>query len=565
MVITPATAKINLEVVPYFKGKGPQINAAATAAVEQLSHAQMVATVTKFIDGLIQSGVKELATAADDGSDTAAQQKAQGNLDKYVTDEPNVDSFKNEVADKLAQNIYVVKQLLIDGGLANQRGDTLTFKAEDGVFGKDIVFESVQELAEQTLASIHTKLSAYGIKVNAEEAAQLKQVITRELKNPPKPKSEATPRTSSAAETSTTTPISTEKPATASENTTAENSNTSIINDLKEKQNKLAKQLMAIPEIQIFLNQKADQNQESGMSQLRTINQKIIENESVVNNGTDLTSAFKTFQDNLKDNIQFIQANLSKGNFLEEFNKLTDDQKIQVGILLKNIEITVDEKTMVDLTGRITGQLGENTKKNLQTRLTHLINEFETPANSQDATAASTLALNLNKANEYLEQYNGALKEIENQKLPTPKEIVEKQKATNKFLEQIQESLKDNTLSIEEVKIIAKSLTLKNEERKSGKASPAIDNIFGRFIDSMKEKGQELGIEITEEGLKQFAGTAVVLAIGAALFCPNLVGNLTKGAFSLGTMLTQTILPLYQNMNQNAAIAALAENNQKSK
>jgi hypothetical protein len=559
MVSTSTTPQIDLSKVTYFKNKDPhQIDHAKSQAVDQLSHAEMVKNFTGFIQDLIKLEVGNLETAAKDTGNPEAQ-KAAESLSKYKADS-TVTSFKGVVADELAKNIYAVQHLLINDNLANQRGDTLTFKEKDGVFGKDIVFESVQELAEQTLASIHTKLSAYGIKVNAEKAAQLKQVIIQELKKPPKPKSEATPGTSSAAETSTTTPISTEKPATASENTTAENSNTSIINDLKEKQNKLAKQLMAIPKIQIFLNQKADQDQESGMSQLRTINQKI----SVVNNGTDLTSAFNTFQDNLKDNIQFIQANLDKGNFLEEFNKLTDDQKIQVGILLKNIEITVDEKTMVDLTGRITGQLGENTKKNLQTRLTSLINEFETPGNSQDATAASTLALNLSKANEHLEKYNQALQDVKNKNLPTQQEIQEKQQATANFLESIKKGLGNGQLSPEDVKVIQKSLELTEEKRKSGKASPAIDNILGNFIDTLKEKGKELGLNITEESLKQFAGSAVVLAIGATLFCPNLIGNLAKGAFSLGTMMTQTVIPLYERHAQNNMMKALAQNKQNS-
>lgn len=555
MVSISPTINFDLSRVTYFKDKGSQIDQAKAKAVEQLSHAEMVTVVTGFIDKLIQSGVEELATAAKNGSNT----EAQGHLDKYRTDTTTVASFKGKVADELAKNIYAVQHLLIKNNLANPDGTEVKFKKKDDVLGQDIVFESVQELAEQTLASIHTKLSAYGIKVNAEEAAQLKKVIIEELKKPPKPKSE-TPEVTPPVVTGTTSDASqSDKTATASENTPAENSNTSIINDLKEQQNKLAKQLIAIPEIQTFLNQKADQNQESGMSQLRELNQKIKERGKDWDKNLDtVTGALKSFQDNLAENVKFIADHLRKETFISAFETLDNNKKIQVGILLKNLETTVDETTMVGLTGKITGQLGEKAKESLRTKLGGLIEQ-----QNQSEKLANPFALNLNKANEYLEKYNGALKEIKNKNLPTQKKIAEKQKATDEFLGQIQESLDDKTLSIEDVKVINKSLGLTEEQRKSGKASPAIDNICGRFIDSMKEKGKELGIDITEEGLKQFAGTAVVLAIGAALFCPNLVGNLTKGAFSLGAMITQTVLPLYQNITQANLTKTLAESANK--
>ncbi len=75
----------------------------------------------------------------------------------------------------------------------------------------------------------------------------------------------------------------------------------------------------------------------------------------------------------------------------------------------------------------------------------------------------------------------------------------------------------------------------------------------------MKEKAKEQGIEITEEGLKQFAGIGVALAIGTTLLCPHLIGNLAKGAFSLGTMITQIGLPLYEKHTQSNIIKTLAQ------
>jgi hypothetical protein len=212
---------------------------------------------------------------------------------------------------------------------------------------------------------------------------------------------------------------------------------------------------------------------------------------------------------------------------------------------------------MVGLTGKITGQLGNGVKQSLQTKLSSLIDDNSNTPNT-------LFTLNLSKANEHLEKYNQALKDIKSKNLSTQQEIQDKQKATNEFLEDIKGDLKNKTLSIEDVKVIQKSLEVTEEKRKSGKASPAIDNIFGNFINSMKEKAKEQGIEITEEGLKQFAGIGVALAIGTTLFCPKLLGGLVQSAFSLGTMLTQTIIPIYNNMTQTNIAKALTEKTKQS-
>lgn len=547
MVISPTTTNFDSQTVPYLKGKSPE-DVKKAAAVEQPSHAQMVTVVTNFLDDLINSGTE---TATGDTSNTEVKKTVK------------------EVAGDLARHLFTVKELLVQDGSAIKKADGSTLflaKAESNLNN------SVNNLAEQTLASIHTKLSAYGIKVNDEEAAQLKKVIIEELKKPPKPKS-AADTTASAASTAATTTTSTAATAdtaapTATPSTTTstslENPIIFLINFLKEKQSELTKGLLGSNSIVTFLNQQADEKtgQASGISQLRELNQKIKETGKDWDKNLDtVTGALESFDANLAENKKFIETHLGKDNFIEELVKLVkldENRQVQVGILLKNLEITIDEKTMVNLTGKITGQLGEKAKESLRTELGDLIEQ-----QNQSKKLANPFALNLNGANEYLEKYNGALKEIKNKNLPTQQEIQEKQQATANFLESIKEGLDNNQLSIEDVKVINKSLGLTEEQRKSGKASPAIDNMCGRFIDSMKEKGKELGIEITEEGLKQFAGTAVVLAIGAALFCPNLVGNLTKGAFSLGAMITQTVLPLYQNITQANLTKTLAESANK--
>jgi hypothetical protein len=207
---------------------------------------------------------------------------------------------------------------------------------------------------------------------------------------------------------------------------------------------------------------------------------------------------------------------------------------------------------MVSLTGKITGQLGDRTKKDLLRQLGSLIEQQD-----QSKESASSSELNMGKANKRLGEYNQALKNIETQHLPTQGIIAKKQEATAEFLENIKGDLANGSLSIDDVKVIQKSIGLTEEERKSGKASPAIDNILDRFITPLKEQCEKYCI--TTEDLKQFAGTTAALAIGAALFCPNLVPGLANGVFRLGTMLTQTIIPIYTNMTQTNITKTLAQ------
>jgi hypothetical protein len=560
MVSNPTTINFDLSRVTYFKDKGTQIDQAKAQAVDQLSHAEMVKDLTGFIDALIELKVDKLEAVAKD-TDNPKAQKAAESLDKYKEDR-TVTSFKGEVADELAKNIYAVQHLLIQDNLANPNGQEMTFRKKGDVLGSHIVSDSAKELTEQTLASIHTKLSAYGIKVNAKEAAQLKQVIIEELKKPPKPKSEVDITASAAAEAASTAATTETTDTTATpEKTPPENPNNSTIDSFKEEYSKLAKGLLKCESVITFLNQPADSKtgQASGISQLRELNERIKQEVSGWNNLDEAGPALKSFQDNLAENVKFIADHLRKETFISAFETLDNNKKIQVGILLKNLETTVDEKIMVGLTGKITGQLGNGVKQNLQTELSNLIE------NHNNSNTPNTLfTLNLSKANEHLEKYNQALKDIKSKNLSTQQEIQEKQKATAHFLESIKEGLGNRQLSPEDVKVIQKSLELTEEKRKSGKASPAIDNILGNFIDTLKEKGKELGLNITEESLKQFAGSAVVLAIGATLFCPNLIGNLAKGAFSLGTMMTQTVIPLYERHAQNNMMKALAQNKQNS-
>jgi hypothetical protein len=554
MVIAPATAQIfDLSKVTYLNGKNSdQINQAA--AVEQPSHADMVKVVTGFIDGLINLEVGKLETAASNGSDSKAQQKAQGNLDQYNQDKDSaVTPFVTEVAGDLAKHLFTVKKLLINDDLAEQKdGQELKFKANSAGAGGNIATESAGELAKQALTSVQNRLIGYGISIDIKQAAELQKEIIRELKKPPGLNSEAATAVSAAAASTVAT----------TENIHPENPNISIIDFLKEKQSALAKGLLGSTLVVAFLNQPADRKtgQASGISQLREFNERIGETVGDWNSNLEkVENALKDFGTNLGENTKFITTYLGKDSFNAEFNKLSEDRKIQVGILLKNLETTVDEKTMVNLTGKITGQLGENAKQNLQIGLSSLISDHD---NSN--TPNTLFTLNLSKANEHLEKYNQALKDIKSKNLSTQQEIQDKQKATNEFLEDIKGDLKNKTLSIEDVKVIQKSLEVTEEKRKSGKASPAIDNIFGNFINSMKEKAKEQGIEITEEGLKQFAGIGVALAIGTTLFCPKLLGGLVQSAFSLGTMLTQTIIPIYNNMTQTNIAKALTEKTKQS-
>jgi hypothetical protein len=522
-------SNIDVRTIPYFKDKTDK-EISAAAAVQQPSHPEMLTVVTNFLDALINSGTE---TAAGNNSNTEAQ-KAEAQ--KIV----------QEVAGDLAKHVFIVKELLINDRLAKKQegGQGLAFIANTASgTGSYVARESIGELAKQALESVKTNLHSYGIEIDTSKATKLQEVIIQKLQNPPKPKSEVDITASAAAEAAST--------AATTENTPPENPNISIIDFLKEKHSELTKGLLGCRSIVTFLNQPADSKtgQASGISQLRELNKKI-EKEIDGWNNLDLDKAgpaLKSFRDNLTENAKFIADHLGKGTFISEFPTLDENKKIQVGILLKSLETTVDEKIMVGLTGKITGQLGNGVKQSLQTKLSSLIDDNSNTPNT-------LFTLNLSKANEHLEKYNQALKDIKSKNLSTQQEIQEKQKATNEFSEDIKRDLENKTLSIEDVKVIQKSLELTEEERKSGKASPAIDNIFGNFINSMKEKAKEQGIEITEEGLKQFAGIGVALAIGTTLFCPKLLGGLVQSAFSLGTMLTRTIIPIYNNMTQRNSL-----------
>ena len=535
MVISPTTAKIDPSKVPYLKGKSPE-EVKKAAGVEQPSHAAMVTVVTGFIDKLINLEVGKLETAAKDNANPEAQNTAKGNLDKYNADQDStVTPLVREVADDLAKHLFTVKELLVADKEASKREDGYTIVTKKGT---QKLNSSTNALVNQTLKLVQARLSNYGIKLDSTNTAKLKNEIIQELKSPPKPKS-AADTTASAA---TTDIASTATPPTTS--TSLENPIIFLINFLKEKQSKLTKGLLGSNSIVTFLNQQADEKtgQKSGMSLLRKSNQDI--KDKIANSNQDqIDSALQKFDTNLAENTKFIETHLGKNSFPNAFNQLTDDKKIQVGILLKNLEITVDEKTMVNLTGKITGQLGEKAKQNLETALENLINQQDTRKEP-----ANPLARNLSNANKRLGEYNTALENIKKQHLPTQRAIEEKQKATDEFLENIKDDLSDNRLTIEDVKVIKASIELTEEQRSSGKASPVIDNILGRFINPLKEQCEKYGI--TTEDLKQFAGTTAALVIGAALFCPNLVPGLTNGVFRLAGMMTEKLIPLYNSMTQ---------------
>jgi hypothetical protein len=188
MVIAPTTAtKVNFEV-SYLKGKSSE-QISTAAAVQQPSHAQMVAVVTNFIDGLIQSGDGKLEVAAGYGSNAEAQKIVQ------------------EVAGDLAKHVFIVKELLINDRLAKKQegGQRLAFMANTASgTGSYVARESIGELAKQALESVRTNLHSYGIEIDTSKATKLQEVIIQKLQNPPKPKSEVDITASAAAEAAST-------------------------------------------------------------------------------------------------------------------------------------------------------------------------------------------------------------------------------------------------------------------------------------------------------------------------------------------------------------------------
>ena len=490
MVIAPTI--FDLKTVPYLKDKSEQIKQAA--AVEQPSHAQMVAAVTKFIDGLIQSGVKELATAARDGSNT----EAQVNLDKYSHEQESVNSFKNGVAGGLAKNIYAVKQLLIHDELAEHKDNQeLTFKTKDSVDGSSIATESAGELAKQALQSVQDKLIGYGISIDNSQATQLQTEIIRELKAPPKPKNETT---TTASETPTEKPADYQKILADITNFTKEISNLDAV--------------------------KALLKQDNGLETLSKLNADLSHSNPLTDNEEAYNKALLSFQGNYEKNKAFISNNISNSEaFTTKFNSLDDENKLQIHIMLGNIESSTRHANTV----KEIAESAQEIKKNLSGDTFQQISK-ELDSLKENHTSQNK-GNNLDTVNNLLKDFR---KDIEaNDQLNGSERLTKKAEAPETFIEKISAEFKSNNLSTSDIELIKERLDPNKKETTEQSQKAITERVLKN-------------LNLSEEQLKGFAGIAVAAVVGLMVFCPNAIGNLVKSGTGLAAMAAQTLPMLFQ-------------------
>lgn len=520
------TIDFDLSRVTYFKDKGPQIDQAKAKAVEQLSHAEMVTVVTGFIDKLIQSGVKELATAARDASNT----EAQGHLDKYNAEITTVASFKGKVADELAKNIYAVQHLLIEDGLANPDGEQMTFKRKDGALGSSIVSTSAQELAQQALKSVQDELSAYGITVNAGETTKLEQVITGELKKPPKPKSE--------------TPEVTTEVVTKATSDTKQSDKAPTMDDIENFVKSIRQASPALA------------NLSKSRKGLEVLSQRINSISEEVGGGAVDQATLEKFQNTIFPNLA------DEKKFTDAVSELSQGEKAT----LKTILCAVHGQADKDMTCNEMSVYARNINKILGADSTSLksinngIDELIKTGESDTKPNKQPDLANLKKVNQLLVTFEQELTEA-NKLSSAEKKVAAREEAQTELLDELKMSLDANLIDVADLKMLKEVLA---------KPDSANSNYNERANKFLKD------LNISNDDLKQWGSMAAMLAVGLMIFCPKAItGVMHTGTGLLNMTLGNGILPLMlmnrfggdtkQGMNPLAAMMMMRNNNQASK
>lgn len=505
MVIAPPTTApiFDLSKVTYLKGKSSE-QISTAAAVEQPSHAQMVKVVTGFIDRLINLEVGKLATAAGDSSNPEAQQKATNHLNDYNTNkDSSVASFKNEVASGLAKNIYAVKQFLIEGGLAEYKDNQeLTFKTKDSVDGGKIAAESAKELAGQALTLVQDKLSAYGINIDNSKATELREGIIRELKAPP-----------SKNETTTTAekPVDHEKILADITNFTKEISNLDAVKTLLKKDN--------------------------GLETLSKLNADLSHSNPLTDNEEAYSKALLSFKGNYEQNKAFINQNISNSEtFTTKFNSLDDENKLQIQMMLENLELSTKHANTVKEIAESAQEIKKNLSRDAFQQISKELNNLK--ENSTNENKGN----NLDTVNNLLKDFRKDI-EASDQLNGNGERLTKKTEALETFVGKISAEFKSNNLSTSDIELIKERLDPNKQET----AEQSQKAITERVLKNLN---------LSEEQLKGFAGIAVAAVVGLMVFCPNAIGNLVKSGTGLAAMAAQTLPMLFQakammQMSQN--------------
>jgi hypothetical protein len=526
MVITPTTAtKVNFEV-SYLKSKSHE--EISVAAAQQPSHAEMVKLVTGFIDNLIQSGVQELKTVADDSSNAGAQQKAQGNLDKYNAD-ITVASFKNDVANDLAKNIYAVKQFLINDVLAEQKnGQALTFKANGDIDGSKIAEESAGELAKQALQSVQYRLSAYGINIDTSEATvlALRDKITGELKKPPEPKS-GTPEV--------TPPVVTETTSDASQ---SDKTPTSGDIEIFFKSIQQASPALA--------------NLSKSRKGLEVLSERISSISEEVGLGAVDQATLEKFQNSIFPNLA------DEKKFTAAVSKLSQVEKAALKTILCAVQGQADKdmtcKEMSVHARNINEALGANSTslKNINEGIDELI---KTGASDTQPNTELNLA-NLKKVNQLLVTFEQELTEA-NKLSSAAEKVTAREEAQKKLLNELKKSLDANLIDVADLKMLKEVLA---------KPDSANSNYNERANKFLKD------LNISTDDLKQWGSMTAMLAVGLMIFCPRAITNVMQPvtgllATTLGNGIPFMLMNHFggnnnQGINPIAALMMMKNNNQ---
>jgi hypothetical protein len=524
MVSNPTTTRFNLDAVPYLKGKSSEINKAA--AVEQPNHAEMVKVVTGFIDKLIQSGVDKLEEATRDGSNA----EAQGHLDKYKADTTTVASFKGEVADELAKNIYAVKQLLIEGGLAEHKDNQeLTFKANGTGADGNITTESAGELAKQALKSVEERLTIYGISIDTKQAAELQKEIIEELKSPPKPKSE-TPEVNP--------PVVTETTSDASQSDKA-----STAGDIEKFVKNIQQASPALANLS-----KSREGLEVLSLRIDSISEGV--------GGTVNKATLDKFQNSIFPNLA------DEKKFTAAVSKLSQDEKAALRTILSTVYGQADKyitcNEMSVHARNINKALGTNNTslQNINKGIDKLVEAGE--SDTQPNTLPETTRLKT--VNNLLKTFEEELTKA-NKLSSAAERVAAREKAQTELLSDLKSSLNGNLIDVADLKMLKEVLA---------KPDSANSNYNERANKFLKD------LNISTDDLKQWGSMTAMLAVGLMIFCPRAItGVMQAGTGLLNMTFGNGMLPLMlmnhfggdtkQGMNPLAAMMMMRNNNQSSK
>jgi hypothetical protein len=498
-----------LKAIPYVQGKTDEEIRVAVAAAG-VPHPEKVKIVTGFINNLINLEIGKLEKDASNPSDAKAQHEAQQSLIKYHTNSPV--ALVNEVADTLTKNIFIVQELI--GRDCEGYPDFDKTYAE----GLNNIEQSTEVLLHSAIDIVNSKLSGYSTKIDTNNLQQSAKALVQELRNPPKPKSQTT--INGEADSLTETAAKTVDKAEANTKAQAESpvNREKILADITN----FTKEISNLGAVKALLKK------DNGLETLSALNTDL--SNLIPKTDTEAyNKALLSFETNYEQNKTFINKNISDSEkFKTEFNKLDDEEKIQIQSMLKNLELTTKHTiTVKEIAGsaqEIKQALSGDSFQQISSKLNNL-KENSTNENQGN---------NLDTVNNLLKEFNKSLQDIEaNNQFSKGERINKKDEAIEAFTEKLSTEFKQDKLSISDIELIEERL----DPNKKETAEQSQKAITERVLKNLN---------LSEEQLKGFAGIAVAAVVGLMVFCPNAIGNLVKTGTGLAAMAAQTLPMLFQ-------------------